>query len=87
MSRSGRCHGTSRRQQFGIELKALALTGERAEQIDTRRMVEQQVWFSIANELRRSRYLAVRDFDPGNIAVHVMVMMEVPLRHAHGLRP
>jgi hypothetical protein len=39
-------------------------------------MVEQQLWFSIANELREiTRHLAVRDFDPGNIAVHVMLMM------------
>jgi hypothetical protein len=62
-------------KQFGIEPKAFALAGERAEQIDARRMVEQQVWFGVADELREiARHLAVRDLDPGNI-VHVPLGM------------
>jgi hypothetical protein len=33
-------------------------------------MVEQQVWFGVADELRDiTRYLTVRDLDPGNVAL------------------
>ena len=59
-------------KQFGIEHKAFSLTSERAEQVNAGRMVEQQVWFGVADELREiTRHLAVGDFDPGNIVVHV----------------
>jgi hypothetical protein len=35
-------------------------------------MVEQQVWFDVPDELREiTRHLAVGDFNPGNIVVHV----------------
>jgi hypothetical protein len=43
-SRSDRCHEHGAGvQQLGIELKTFALTGEGAEQIDARGMVEQQI--------------------------------------------
>ena len=61
-------------EQFRVVLQLLALAGERAEQKDARRVIEEQIGFGVANQLRGvAGHLAVGYPDPGDCVAHVIL--------------